>query len=150
VLHLRRNPWPAPLVALLRPLVGLLPVARTPLALLCRALLGRFETPALRASLGAVLANVDTAVLQARLRALMAVDVSDALAAVRVPTLYLRARHDRLIPASAADLVLRLRPSTRLVEFDAQHGLLQTASVEAAQVVEAFLAEQAGPASTEG
>jgi pimeloyl-ACP methyl ester carboxylesterase len=137
-----RNPWPWLPVALLRPLVGLLPMARTPPALLCRALLGRFETPALRAAVGAALAKVGSAVLQARLRALMSVDVSGALAAVRVPTLYLRARHDRMIPASAADLVLRLRPSTRL---DAPHGLLQTASVEAARVVEAFLAEPDGP-----
>jgi pimeloyl-ACP methyl ester carboxylesterase len=66
------------------------------------ALLGRVSTPALRQMLVQAVAKVAPAVLKARLRSVLAVDVTGELAAVKVPILYLRADADRVVPAEAA------------------------------------------------
>lgn len=55
--------------------------------------------------------------------------------------LYLRAREDRLVPASALAWVQQLRPDTRVAAFDAPHALLQACPVAAAKAVTAFVHE---------
>jgi len=132
---------PRPLFSGLRSLVGVLPVAAVPFGVLSRLLLGRFETPELRAALGNALAQVSPATLRARLRSVLTVDVSAQLRASTVPTLYLQATRDQVVPAAASQLVSRLKPSTRMVQFHAPHFLLQTAAAEAAGVVGEFMRE---------
>jgi len=132
---------PRPLFSGLRSLVGVLPVAAAPIGVLSRLLLGRFETPELRAAFGKALEQVSPAALRARLRSVLTFDVSAQLRASTVPTLYLQATCDRVVPAAASQLVSNLKPSTRVVQFDAPHFLLQAASVEAARVVGEFVHE---------
>jgi pimeloyl-ACP methyl ester carboxylesterase len=132
-----RNPRPA--LAVFGPLARLLPVRSLPASASARLLFGRFSTAKLRAALAHSLASVSPSVLRGRLRAVLAVDVSAKLAAVRVPLLYLRAARDRLVPASASTLVTHLSPQAQVVEIEAPHCLLQAAPAEASRAVATFL-----------
>lgn len=104
-----------------------------PIWLIERVLLGRFTGGKLRQSVAAAIAQVAPAVLRSRLRSVMAVDVRQALAATRVPLLYLRASEDRLVPAAAGESIARIRVDVRLVEIPAPHCLLQAAPDQAAR-----------------
>lgn len=130
---------PRPIFAPLRTLVGLLPVSLAPMRVLCHLLLGRFSNPGLRALLEQAITQVSPAALRARLRAVLSVDVSVKLAAVKVPSLYLRATHDQVVPPSASALIAKLSPHTQIVEMDGPHCLLQTNPSGAAQIVAAFI-----------
>lgn len=132
-----RNPRPR--LAPLQPLLKVLPVQRLPFWPMDALLLGGFSTPALRQALAAAIAQVAPQVLQARLQAVITVDVRQALAATRVPLLYLRARQDRLVPPSASALVRQLRSDARLVEIEAPHCLLQASPAAAAAQLQQFL-----------
>jgi len=132
---------PRPLFAGLRSLIGFVPVGLAPVGVLSHLLLGRFSTAALRATLAKSLAQASPSALRARLMAVLRIDVSAKFAAVTVPTLYLRASSDRLVPPSASALVSQLSPNTRIVELDAPHFLLQAAPLEAAYAVRAFVHE---------
>jgi pimeloyl-[acyl-carrier protein] methyl ester esterase len=102
-------------------------------------LLGKAASPALRRMLAEVLSRIPPAVLAARLRAAMRVDVSAPFATLQCPILYLRAAHDRIVPPRAAEEAARLNPRTRIVEISASHFMLQTAPAETARAVSAFL-----------
>ncbi len=69
----------------------------------------------------------------------MAADQRAACAGVRLPLLYLQARHDRVVPPAAATLVRQLAPQTLLVDIDAPHCLLQAAPEAAAAAIAGFL-----------
>jgi pimeloyl-[acyl-carrier protein] methyl ester esterase len=132
-----RNPRPR--WSWLRPLLHGAPMP--PTALVTRALFGRHATAHLRSLLAQALADVAPDVLRARLVSVSRVDASAALTSLRAPLLCLRAREDRLVPASALALIQRLRPETRIVEVDAPHALLQACPEEAAVAVTAFVRE---------
>jgi pimeloyl-ACP methyl ester carboxylesterase len=134
-----RNPRPA--FSGLRSLVAVLPLALAPVSLLGRLLLGRFSTSALQAALAKSLSQVSPSAIRARLQAVLSVNVSAKLSAVKVPVLYLRASRDSVVPASASALVAKLSPRTRVVELEAPHFLLQAAPAKAAQEVGAFVRE---------
>lgn len=132
-----QNPRPA--LAGLRSLIDVLPISVAPTALLSHLLLGRFSSRALRTLLSQALAQVSPSALRARLKAVLDVDVSARLAAVRVPVLYLRASSDRLVPANASARVARICANTKVVEIEAPHFLLQVAPATAAVAVTAFV-----------
>ncbi|KQV85510.1 alpha/beta fold hydrolase [Rhizobacter sp. Root1221] len=133
-----RNPRPR--AAVLGRIMAHVPMPLTALPGLSRVLLGRFDSPALRRLLAESLASVSPAVMRFRARAVMAVDMSDRLRAVTVPTLYLRGREDRVVPAAAALWVQAQAPHTSMAPFDGPHGLLQSLPFETAGVIEAFVA----------
>jgi pimeloyl-ACP methyl ester carboxylesterase len=132
-----RNPRPA--FAPMRSLIDMLPLGLAPLAPLSHMLLGRFSTHEHRAGLALALRQVSTPTLRARLKAVVAVDVAQEMMRINVPVLYLRAAHDRLVPATASALVLTLNPRVEMVELNAPHFLLQTAPAAAARVTAAFI-----------
>ncbi len=131
------NPYPVfkPFAMLTR----LLPVKAAPLSVMALGLLGRFATPELMTVLQSALAAVSTTALQARMRAVLSVDVCDKLRDIAVPVLYLRAVHDRVVPARAAQKVAALCPHASVVDIDAPHFVLQAAPGLAADAVQAFL-----------
>lgn len=116
-----------------------LPMKAAPLSAAGFALLGPFATPDLLAALGAALANVSTASLQARLRAVLSVDVRHLLRQVTVPILYLRARQDLVVPARAAREILALNHHVQVVDIEAPHFLLQAVPRPAANALLDFL-----------
>ncbi len=139
---------PRPLMGVVRPWIGLLPMAVMPVGLLARLLLGRFYTAAWRQALSRALGQVAPQVLRARLRAVLSADVSRQLANVVVPTLYLRAAHDDLVPCSAGQHVLAVKPGTTMLVLDAPHFLLQVAPAEAARAVSEFISSMPSLPST--
>ena len=124
-----RNPRPG--LAALQALLGLVPVKALPAAWLVDA--------RMRAPINAALDLVSSAALRARMRAVLAVDVSDRLAKCEVPVLYLRATRDRLVPRAASRLIAKIRPAAKIVDFVAPHFLLQSAPQQAAREVAAFV-----------
>lgn len=134
-----RNPHPS--LAALRGVLPILLVHALPTGLLGYFLLGGFSTADLRNSLDQALARISTPVLKTRLQAVLDVDVSSRLPAIGIPTLYLRAAHDRAVPRNASALVAKALPETRIVELDAPHFLLQTRPEEAARIIRSFMEE---------
>jgi len=132
------NPHPA--LAFLRQLVPFLPIGLIPTRLLAWPAFGRFSTPVLRVRLADVLSRVPPAVINARLRALIEVNVAARLALIGVPALYLRASEDRLVPGSAS-AVFAAVPRIRIGEVEGPHFLLQASASAAAAHVMAFLRE---------
>nr|WP_282829168.1 alpha/beta hydrolase [Pelomonas sp. V22] len=134
-----RNPRPA--LEPLKSLLPLVPLRWSPSAALSWALLGSFGSTALRAAIAGAVRRVAPKVLRARLRSVASVDVSAMLAAVKVPCLYLRASHDRLVPASASVHIQGVLPLVSVVQINAPHCLLQAVPAEAARVVSPFVRE---------
>ncbi|MGZ8270027.1 MAG: alpha/beta fold hydrolase [Methylophilus sp.] len=120
-------------------LVDLLPFKLVPLPVIAYFLFGRFSTDALLKLLARTLAQVSLSVLRRRLKEVITVDVSAKLETVSTPLLYLRAKHDSLIPSDASIIVTRLNSHAQVVEIDAPHCLLQAAPAESAQLVAAFM-----------
>ena len=130
---------PRPLLAPLRHLLDLIPFGALPGFALRQALLAPHSTPQLQNELAAALAQVPPSVLRQRLRAVLETDASPSFARGSLPVLYLRARHDRLVPPANALQILRQAAGTQLVDIDAPHMLLQAAPAAAADAVAAFL-----------
>jgi pimeloyl-ACP methyl ester carboxylesterase len=134
-----RNPRPA--FAWLRWFAAFLPVTAAPAGLLGRLLLGRFSTAPLQAAFAQAVAQVSASTMRARLRAVLSVDVTAQLAATTVPTLYLRASRDRIVPSAASRHISQVQPNTRVLHIEAPHFLLQAAPSRAAEAVGAFMRE---------
>ncbi|HET7923347.1 MAG TPA: hypothetical protein VFL30_00525 [Rhodanobacteraceae bacterium] len=104
-----------------------------------RKLLGRFETPELRALLLRTLSRLPRNVLVARIRTVLAANSIAAFARARAPTLYLQGAEDTLLPSSCVDEICRLAPKTRVVKIAAPHCVLQCAPDEAARAIGEFV-----------
>lgn len=130
---------PRPMLAPLRHLLGLVPFGAMPGFALRQALLAPCATPELQAELAAALAQVPPAVLRQRLRAVIDADATRAFARGSLPVLYLRGRHDRLVPPANALQILRLAPGAQLADIAAPHMLLQAAPAAAADAIATFI-----------
>jgi pimeloyl-ACP methyl ester carboxylesterase len=136
---------PRPLFNRLSWLVNLLPIGAVPAGWFNPLLLGRFSTPALRMALSRAINQVSPSVMRARLRSVLGVDVSAQLAHIEVPTVYLRATRDRVVPEAAAQWIVEQKPHVQVLDVNAPHCLLQAAPDEAASLVIGFLqARQTG------
>jgi sigma-B regulation protein RsbQ len=138
---------PRPRLSILRPLLPFIPFRSDPLSLALSRfrVLGHWATPALRDLHRDIQTKLPPEMIRARLRTVMDCDVRDALRSVRVPVLCLTARHDRLIPKSAARLIQQTAPATAVVQLDAPHCLLQCTPRPAADAIRAFLSKVALP-----
>ncbi len=132
---------PRPALAPFRPLLELLPPWRVPAAWVAPLLLGKFSTPNLVSVLQSALDTVPPNTLTDRLGAVARVDVTASATRGRVPTLYLRARSDRLVPMTAGDLASRYIPDLRIIDLEGPHFLLQASPKAAADVIKAFSLE---------
>lgn len=135
---------PRPRWSWLAPLLPAVPMSALPTSGLARALFGRHSSAALRAELEQALAAVAPGVLRDRLLAVRSVDASASLAGLRMPVLYMQAREDRLVPASALLDMQQLNPHVRCAAFDAPHALLQACPLGAASLVKTFMREVGG------
>ena len=133
---------PRPFFSRWQPLTAWLPFDVLPIAGASKLLFGRFETNAQRKMLAHSLAQVKANVLQLRLREVLAVDVSRQLQQITVPILYLRAKHDLLVPVAASEWMHQCAPQMQIVELDAPHCILQVQAKQAAVLVRAFLLAQ--------
>ena len=138
---------PLPMLSGLRGWVGKLPVGRIPVSLFSCGLLGLSSAKSLRVALAASMVGVSPEVLRERMRAVLAVDVSEKLSQLHAPLLYLRATRDWVVPRAAGEWIVRLAPQTQVAEFDAPHFLLQTVPTEAGEVVSKFVRNLLQPLS---
>jgi pimeloyl-[acyl-carrier protein] methyl ester esterase len=132
---------PRRMLRLALPFAGLLPPQQFPSAIADFLVMGRFATPELRQMQRDARRRVSSATLLARLQAIARVDVGDALKGTRLPTLYLRATQDRLIPRSAGQRYLRYAQAGRVVELEGPHFLLQARPQASAAAIRTFLRE---------
>lgn len=128
---------PVPSLRPFAPLTAFAPVP-APMPMMSWMLLGRWSTPSIRTALKAALAEVSPAVLRSRAALALRIDARDALPRIRVPVLYLRANHDRLMHPSAGDTILRGIPHARLHALDGPHLLLQTRGDACIEAIAAF------------
>lgn len=134
-----RNPRPQ--LSRLGGLIGCLPSpAAVPSGLSAQMLLGSHASDEARSLLKDALAGLPAAVLRARLRMVMAVDVTPALATVSAPLLYLQAGQDRIVPPTAAADIQQHCPQARIVRLAGPHGLLQAEPAASAAAMTSFLA----------
>jgi pimeloyl-[acyl-carrier protein] methyl ester esterase len=126
---------PRPVLSVFRSLINAMPKTMLPTLVVSHLLLGKFATPVLRLAVERAVLQVDPEVMKYRLNAVIDINVTTQIAAVKVPTLYLRAKHDRLVPPAAAQLICQLNPSIKLVEINAPHCLLQTVPLEVAKII---------------
>jgi pimeloyl-ACP methyl ester carboxylesterase len=70
---------------------------------------------------------------------ILTVDVSNAFATSKVPTLYLRGLGDRLVPGRVADRLLQLRPDLERVDVHAPHLVLQSKPEQSAAIIADFV-----------
>ena len=131
-----RNPRPA--TSFFRSLVGFLPITLAPVPMLAHFLLGRHSTAELKAVFAESLAQVSTPAMRARILAVLSVDVTAKLHAISVPSLYMRATKDRVVPAAASRNISANLPSLKIVSIEAPHFLLQIATQQAAIAVKNF------------
>lgn len=132
-----RNPRPQ--FAVLRGLLGFVPLKSAPIAAMAPILFGRYATTALQIMLSAALAQVGNATLRARLMEVSQVDVRLRLAAAPGPVLYLQAMHDVLVPAHAATEVRACLPTVAIQRVAGPHLLLQANPVPAAAAIKRFV-----------
>jgi pimeloyl-ACP methyl ester carboxylesterase len=132
-----RNPYPW--LRWARPLAAYLPLKSLPRWLRAPLMWGSASPQRAPAQEDRAMAGVSAAVIRHRIAALLAVDASAALATVRVPTLVLRARHDRVISHAATRWMMGLLPAAQLAELDGPHLLLQTRAPQSAAVVLQFM-----------
>jgi pimeloyl-ACP methyl ester carboxylesterase len=121
-------------------LVGPSAMRLFPAASQVKMMLGGYSTPELRALSAEALSLVRPAVLAARLRDVLAVDVSAEMASCAVPVLYLRGTRDMVVPSQNLREILRLRPSVEVAEIAAPHLVLQTQPAAAAAAIASFVA----------
>lgn len=129
-----RHPWPS----WLSPAVALLDARYCPRRLADLVLLGDRASPELSRVLRQVVDGLPRAVLQARSRAALAVDVSRLLAATTCPALCLYGSWDWLIQRRCASHIQALRLDCEMVVFDGAHNLLMTHAEEATLAINQF------------
>ena len=122
----------------LRVLIPMIRTSRVPVFAMRGLLLGRWSSETLLRAISAALAGVSAAVVRARLRSIVSVDVLAKLHQIAVPVLCVRATYDRLVPLSAANLIVRNTSAVRLVQLEGPHCLLQVAASSVAPVVLEF------------
>ena len=128
--------WRRPLARLAARAVFHLPLPRF---VIRQRLLGSNAPRDLVHTVRAVLERVSPTVLAARLRDVLQCDVRSELARVAVPILYLEAFQNRLLPKSALDEILRIRPELKVVKINAPHLLLQREPGVAASAIADFV-----------
>jgi pimeloyl-[acyl-carrier protein] methyl ester esterase len=130
---------PHPLLPLTTAILKPFPPVRLPSFIQHRNLFGKYDSPRLRAKLRGVRAVVSQKTLKARLEAVASVDVSERLRRVRVPTLDLRARDDRVVSRASGDHIRKVLPQVEIAELDAPHLMLQTVPHESLAAVRHFV-----------
>jgi pimeloyl-ACP methyl ester carboxylesterase len=113
---------------------------RPPRFVLEHYLIGADAPPELRDDVRRTLRSVSAEVIALRVRDVMACDASEQLARVRVPTLYLQGKQDRLVRKSSFQEIQELKPDTVLASITAPHFVLQREPRKAADLIAHFVA----------
>ncbi len=69
------------------------------------------------------------------------VDASAALAQIKIPLVYFRARDDFVVPAWNLKKIIAIKPNTKVVSFNCQHFILQSVPQAGWQAMDDFVRE---------
>ncbi len=108
-----------------------------------KAILGRYATRELSNMIYNANSAASAAVMAARARAILAIDVMEQFRACSYPLLYLRGNHDRVVPKSVLKGLLLAKPTMQVVTLAAPHLVLQVAPEQSAQAILDFVAATA-------
>jgi pimeloyl-ACP methyl ester carboxylesterase len=110
-----------------------------PLRLMQAAITGKHGTPEFIQILQDEIKTIRPDVMSTRIHELIHVDYSDHLASVKVPILYLRANHDRIVRQHCMNTILKVNPNVEIARFDCSHLILQTHPRDAWEQINQFL-----------
>lgn len=130
---------PRPMMSKLSFLLPTLPINSWLFPFVCKVLMGRFDNEKVRTLFAIAISKVPAKTIRTRLDMVIGVNYSEMLKNIQVPILYLQARHDYLVPHSAAKLIQKYAKNVELVTLEAPHLLLQVAAKESVQHIKAFI-----------
>ena len=110
-----------------------------PLYALRTLLSGNSKATSIIKAISAEMQKVSPSVLAHRVRQTLSVNAAHALAACKVPILYMQAAKDIVVPKSALRKILSVTSSVQVAVFPTQHFLLQSAPAEAWLAIERFV-----------
>lgn len=87
------------------------------------------------------LQKVIPVVLAARTRAALTIDVSRELQKSRVPVVYFAAKYDVVVPKWNLNKILQVKSNIKVITFNTQHFILQSAPREALEAINKFIKE---------
>ncbi len=102
--------------------------------------LTNFSDPKLADAVLDAVATPTIETLASRVAEIRRVDVLRELQALSCPILYLKAKHDRLVPPAASRRIAALRPDAEIIELPAPHMILQTQAEQAWAAIDDFVA----------
>jgi pimeloyl-ACP methyl ester carboxylesterase len=130
---------PRPILSTWSFLVPSMKVVDKLLHMLSMLLMSGFKNESVYELLKTTLPNISPEMMRARLDAVIGVNCLAELAKLNLPILYLKGKHDHLVPASAYKTIVKFAKHLTLVEIDAPHLLLQIATKEAVEKIHIFL-----------
>jgi pimeloyl-ACP methyl ester carboxylesterase len=101
-------------------------------------LVGKDAPDTLVAAVRAAVSSVQPKALSSRLSEVLGCDVRGELRRVAVPILYIRAKQDRLVPASCLDEIRQIKPKMVEAAIDGPHLLFQSKPQRTAEIVAEF------------
>lgn len=104
-----------------------------------KALMAGYANPELTALTKQALSQVAPEVLAHRIRAVIRVDARDELRRCQAPLLYMRGKHDHVVPSANVAAMLRIRPDIQVIGIPAPHMLLETQPDMAALAIDNFI-----------
>jgi pimeloyl-ACP methyl ester carboxylesterase len=134
-----KNPYPR--LAWARPLAAYLPVKSLPRWVRAPLMWGSASPKRAPTRMARAMSGVSSAVIRRRIAALLTVDETVALGRLKIPTLVLRAIHDRVISKRATQAILEALPSAKQVDVEGPHLLLRTQPSRCAEIILGFLSE---------
>ena len=106
-----------------------------------RSALSKKENQSLISAISIELQKVSPAVLAARISETFKVDATQALRECNVPIVYFRGVKDFVVPKKNLRKILAIKSGVKVVEFNAQHFLLQSEPEQAASEISRFASE---------
>ena len=132
---------PQPLLKKFRSLLHVAPITNITNRILSNIVLGRYNRGEIINSIVEAAKSLSPYVIRKRIEEVMDVDVSEELSQVTIPSMYIRASHDRVVPQAASELISSILPDIQVKTLAGPHFLLQAAPVESSELVAEFMRE---------
>ena len=132
---------PKPLLKRFRSLLHVVPISNISNRIMSNLVLGRYNRGEIINSIVEAAKSLSPDVIRKRIEEVMDVDVSEELSQVTIPSMYLRASHDRVVPRAASELISSILPDIQVKTLAGPHFLLQAAPAESCEVVAEFMRE---------
>jgi len=106
-----------------------------------RLSMSKKENQSLISAISTELQSVSPRVLSHRIEQVFSVNATESLRNCDVPVVYFRGTKDYVVPKKNLSDILSIKPEVKVVEFNAQHFLLQSNPVQAYKEIKSFAEE---------